>query len=145
MMRPASIIRFEQIILGSLALGIVNTVLSYDTTMAQIEADPGMTELGMSGPGFLIGSVVIGFGISLLLWFFVSRRASTVAKWILVVLTLIGLLSVPLALFDVPFVQAAITFVTAVMQLAALWFLFRPDANAWFEHGPRGMDPSTFD
>lgn len=144
-MRPASIIRFDQIFLGSLALGVVNTLLSYDATIAQIDADPAMAEVGMTGPGFLIGSIVIGFGTSLLLWFFISRRASTVAKWILVVLTLIGMLSVPLALFDVPFVQAAITVVTAVMQLAALWFLFRPDANAWFEHGPIGMDPSTFD
>ena len=144
-MRPASIIRFDQIFLGSLALGVVKTALSYDTTMAQIEADPAMAEFGMTGSGFVIGSMVIGFGISLLLWFFISRRASTVAKWILVVLTLIGLLSVPLALIDLPFVQAAITVVTAVMQLAALWCLFRPDANAWFEHGPSGMDPATFD
>lgn len=144
-MRPASIVRFDQIFLGAIALGIANTVLSYDSTMAQLEADPAAAELGMAGPGFVIGASVFGFAISLLLWFFIARRASKVAKWILVVFTVIGVLGVPLALFEVPLVQAAITVVTALMQLAALWFLFRPDALAWFEHGPKGMDPATFD
>lgn len=144
-MRPTSIIRFDQIFLGSIVLGIANTVLSYDTTMAQLKADPAAAEIGMAGPGFVIGASAFGFAISLLLWYFVARRASKVAKWILVVLTAIGVLSVPLALFEVPWVQAAITVVTALMQLGALWFLFRPDASAWFEHGPKGMDPSTFD
>lgn len=144
-MRPASITRFDQLFLGAMALGIVNTVLNYDTTMAQLEADPAVAAAGMAGPGFIIGAAAFGFLISLLLWFFISRRASSIAKWILLVLTLIGTLAMPFGLSDVPLVQAIIAVVITVMQVAALWFLFQHDAKAWFEHGPSGMDPAAFE
>lgn len=70
-MRPASIIRFDQLFLGSIALGIGNTILSYNSTMAELEADPAVAELGMATPGFLIGASAFGFAISLLLWYFI--------------------------------------------------------------------------
>lgn len=144
-MRPASIIRFDQLYLGALALDIVKVFLVYDDTLAELEADPAVAELGMATPGFLIGASAFGFAISLLLWYFISRRASSVAKWIMVVLTAISLVGIPLALVGAPLMQSIITLVITGMQIASLWFLFRPDAKAWFEHGPRGMDPSTFE
>jgi len=144
-MRPASIIRFDQLYLGAIALGIINTVLAYDSTMAQLEADPAIAAVGMAGPGVIIGLSAFSFFISLLLWYFISRRASTVAKWILVVLTVIGLLGIPAALMMAPLMQTIITLVISAMQVGALWFLFRPDAKSWFEHGPKGMDPSAFE
>jgi hypothetical protein len=136
---------FDRLFLGSLGLGLVNVVLSYDTTIGQLEADPAVAEMGLAGPGFVIATMAFGYGISLLLWFLTARKAVNVAKWVLVVLTVIGTLGTPLALVDVPLPQAIITVVLTVMQLAALWFLFRPDAKAWFEHGPKGMDPATFE
>lgn len=144
-MRPASITKFDQLYLGAMALGIANTVLNYDNTMAQLEADPAVAAAGMAGPGFMLAATAFGFAISLLLWFFISRRASNIAKWILLVLTLIGTLMMPLGLAAVPLVQAVIAVAITVMQIAALWFLFRPDAKAWFEHGPGGMDPAAFE
>ncbi len=144
-MRPASIAMFDRLFLGSLALGLVNAVLGYDATIAQLEADPAVAEMGLAGPGFVIVTMAFGFGISLLLWFLISRKAITVAKWVLVVLTVIGLFSIPVALADVPLSQAIITVVVTVMQLAAVVFLFRADAKAWFAHGPKGMDPATFE
>ncbi len=144
-MRPASITMFDRLFLGSLAVGLANAVLNYDSTIAQLEADPAVAELGMAGPGFVIVTLAFSFGLSLLLWFLIARKAVNVAKWVLVVLTVIGLFGIPLALVDVPLLQAIITVVVTVMQLAALWFLFRPDAKAWFEHGPTGMDPTTFE
>lgn len=144
-MRPQSITRFDQLFLGSMALGLVNVALSYNSVMAQLKADPAVADLGMASPGFVIAASAFGFGISLLLWYFISRRASTAAKWVLVVLTVIGLLSLPMSLADVPLSQAIVTGVVTLVQVAALWFLFRPDAKAWFEHGPGGMDPAAFD
>lgn len=144
-MRPASITMFDRLFLGSLGLGLVNVVLSYDTTIGQLEANPAVAEMGLAGPGFVIATMAFGYGISLLLWFLTARKAVNVAKWVLVVLTVIGTLGTPLALVDVPLPQAIITVVLTVMQLAALWFLFRPDAKAWFAHGPKGMDPATFE
>jgi hypothetical protein len=144
-MRPQSITMFDRLFLGSLGLGLVNAALNYDSTIGQLEADPAVAELGMAGPGFVIAILAFSFGLSLLLWFLISRMAVNVAKWVLVVLTVIGLFGIPLALVDVPLPQAIITVVVTVTQLAALWFLFRPDAKAWFEHGPKGMDSSTFE
>jgi hypothetical protein len=144
-MRPASITIFDRLFLGSLVLGLVNAFLSYDATIAQLEADPAVADIGLAGPGFVIATMGFGFGISLLLWFLISRKAVGVAKWVLVVLTVIGLLGMPMALAGAPLLQAATSLGLTVMQLAAIWFLFRPDAKAWFAHGPGGMDPATFD
>lgn len=144
-MRPASITMFDRLFLGSLALGIVNAVLKYDTIIAQLEADPDAVEMGLAGPGFVIGTLAFGFGISLLLWFLTSRKAITVAKWVLVAITVIGLSSLPGALVGPPWQDAVFAVVVSILQLAALWFLFRPDARAWFKHGPKGMDPGTFE
>lgn len=141
-MRPASITMFERLFLGALAVGFVNFILNYDTVVAQVEAQPGLSAIG--GTPFIIGTLIIGNAINLLLWFFIARRASNVARWILVVLTGFGLLS----LFSLPEVetwQAVMSVVILALQVAALYFLFRPDAKAWFEHGPNGMDPNVFD
>lgn len=142
-MRPASITMFDRLYLGGLALGLVNFVVSYDTTMAQIAADPALSTFG--GLPFLLGTMAISYTISLLFWYFIARRASNVAKWILVVLTAIGALSLPLSLTQMGTAQLILTLVVFGMQVVAVWFLFRPDAKAWFTPGAQGMDPTVFD
>lgn len=144
-MRPASITMFDRLFIGSLVLGLLNTALSYGSVMEQLKADPAVAEMGMATPGFLIGAAAFGYGISLLLWFFISKKASNVAKWILTVLTVLGALMIPLSITATPLVETIITLVLTALQLAAVWFLFRPDAKVWFEHGTKGVDPATFE
>ncbi|WP_296717666.1 hypothetical protein [Erythrobacter sp.] len=144
-MRPASITMFDRLFLGGLALGLVNTAIAYNSTMEQLQADPAVAELGLATPGFFIGSAAFGYGISLLLWFLISRKANNVAKWILTVLTVIGALMVPLSLGELDLFASIVTVIATVLQVAAVWMLFRPDAKSWFEHGPGGMDPATFE
>lgn len=144
-MRPASITMFDRLFLGATALGIVNTVVSYDETMAQLKADPAVVEMGMATAGIMFGALGISVAISLLLWFLISRKAVTVAKWILTVFTVIGTLMIPFSLGDMGPIPMIFTLVITVMQLAAIWMLFRPDAKLWFELGPKGMYPSTFE
>jgi asparagine N-glycosylation enzyme membrane subunit Stt3 len=144
-MRPHSITMFDRFYLGSLALGTVNFFIGYDTTMAQLNADPGSAELGMAGPGFLWGTFAIGMAISLLLWFLISRKANNVARWILVVLAVIGVIGLPFSLTQLPPLQLVASLVVTAINLLAVYFLFRPDAKAWFEHGPKGMDPDVFE
>jgi hypothetical protein len=144
-MRPASITMFDRLFLGAIVLGILNTVVSYDETMAQLKADPAVVEMGMATPGFLFGTAAFGFAISLLLWFLISRKAATVAKWILTVFTVIGTLMIPFSLGELGLIAMILTLLVTAMQIAAIWMLFRPDAKLWFEHGPKGMDPSTFE
>lgn len=146
-MRPQSIVRFDQLYLVLIAIGLIGFGVNWESAMAQIGANPGLSRLGRNGTGLLIGMYAFSVAISLLLWFFVSRRASNVARWILAVLTVYGLISLPFTLFfsPLPLPSLVVAVVSAALQIAIVWCLFRPDAAAWFRHGPKGMDPEVFD
>jgi uncharacterized membrane protein len=144
-MRPASITMFDRLFLVSLALGALNTVLSYDTINAELESDPALAALGSASTGIMIFSLLFGMGISLLLWFFISRKASTVAKWILTVLTVIGTLMLPFSLGTGPLFMTIVAVIITVMQLVAVGMLFRGDAKAWFDNRGQSVDPATFE
>jgi glucan phosphoethanolaminetransferase (alkaline phosphatase superfamily) len=142
-MRPASIVNFERLYLGALALGVANTILSWDQALASIRAQPNSAVLG---PNFLLITAVAGVLIQLLLWYFIARRASVVAKWIFVVLFVIGLVAFVAGLARTGFpggVEGILGVLTMLMQVAAVWMLFRPDANAWFSDGRGGPDPEV--
>lgn len=147
-MRPQSIELFEKVYLGAIAVGLVNTVLSWSQVNAMLD-DPRMQAAGM-GTGTLAFGVVVGVLVPLLLWYFIARRASNVAKWIYVVLTALGLfgflssLANPLAPKGLTMVVGA---VSVLLQVYGAWLLFRPDAAAWLESkGTNGPgDPATFD
>ena len=146
-MRPQSIIRFERFFLASLLLGLLNTALSFGTSMAQLDADPILR-----GTGYvmvmMISTLVISFGIQLLLWFFIARKASNVAKVILVVLTVLGFAamipSIGTLIQQGP-ITLTFTFLLTVLQIIAIIHLFRPDAKAWLESsGKTAPDSDVF-
>jgi formate-dependent nitrite reductase membrane component NrfD len=148
-MQPASIKQFDRYFLGSLVIGLVNSVLSYQDNVAMLQNDPATAAAGF-GDGFIITVTLFGFAIPLLLWFLISRRASNVAKWILVVLTAIGIV------FMIPTISViaeqgtlglVLTLAVTALQIYAITFLFRADAKAWLESkGQDGStDPSVFD
>ena len=147
-MRPQSIELFEKVFLGSIALGLVNTALSWGALTASLQGagNPAAT----MGPSLMIFSIALSLVISLLLWFFIARRASNVAKWIYVVITAIGVFGVLSSLAN-PLMPKGLTmiggFVATGLQVFAAWLLFKPDAVAWLESkGATGPgDPSTFD
>ena len=147
-MRPQSIELFEKVYLGSIALGLVNTAFSWGALTASLKTvgDGAMT----MGPGVMVGSIALSLVISLLLWFFIARRASNVAKWIYVVITAIGVFGVLSSLAN-PLTPKGLTmiggFVATALQVFAAWLLFKPDAAAWLESkGANGPgDPDTFD
>ncbi len=148
-MRPKSIEQFEKFFLGSLALGLVNTGVSFDSSMRLLEADSATAQSGF-GSGFYILTILFGFGISLLLWYLIARRASNIAKWILVALTAFGLISM-VATLPIMMAQGTLTlgltaFVT-LLHLVSLWFLFQRDAAEWLASAGRvgPVDPATFE
>lgn len=126
-MRPKSITRFEQLYLLSLVIGLGLTILSWDASVA-------MTRQAGGGPGLLVAVQGLTFAILLTLVLLISRRASVIAKWVLILLFLGGL--------AIMFVRPALTFgdgpvlaaqiVQIAIQLAALYFLFTPEARIWF-------------
>lgn len=147
-MRPQSIELFEKIYLGAIALGLLNTFLSWGQVNALLD-DPNVKAAGM-GSGTLLFAVAVGVLIPLLLWYFIARRASNVAKWIYVVLTAIGVFGFLSSLANPMVPKGLISIIGAVtmaMQIYAAWLLFRPDAVAWLEgKGASGTgDPKPFD
>jgi hypothetical protein len=128
--RPASIVSFERLYLGSIALGAVGTIMNWSTMTAQIAADPNSALL----PSWFMPVVlVISFAISLALWYFTARRGAVVAKWILVVFFVIGLLGIPAVISTPgPILIKFLTGVNFVLQALAVWMLFKPDSKQWF-------------
>ena len=95
----------------------------------------------------MIGSMVISLTIYLLLWFFIARKASSVAKWILVAFTGLGVASLAYAFATVGIagdLNALLSLAYYVLGVIAVVYLFKPDAEAWFK-GEWKTDPATFD
>ncbi|WP_033922325.1 hypothetical protein [Sphingomonas sp. 37zxx] len=143
-MRPTSIVRFEQVYLAEVLLGVINWLLLWDTLNAAYASDPNGA---MLGPGFLIGSLVFSLTISLLLWFFTARQGSNIARWILVIFLIVGLMSTAYSFAvgaEAPGISGFLSVVATALQIAALYFLFRPDARAWFADGEE-ISADTFE
>ncbi|WP_336985321.1 hypothetical protein [Altererythrobacter aquiaggeris] len=142
-MQPKSIVTFERLFFISLAIGLVSYFLNYDGALAEMQSDPNVTALGVGG-GFMTGIFVFSLVINLLLWYFITRKASNIAKWIFVVLTVIGFIGIP-GLFIVDFSLAMlVTLIGYVLSIAMLYFLFQPDARAWFDNQDPA-DPDVFE
>lgn len=145
-MRPKSIVVFDWLFLGSLVVGLFNIPRAMVQVDEQFRANPALASLESAGHIFLIVALVIGTAISLTLWYFISRRANNVAKWILVAITAYGALTTIRMLVDpTPLIPAPGLPAMAVIavQLAAIYCLFRKDAAAWLEK-KAPIDPDVF-
>lgn len=141
-MRPQSIRIFEALYLLSIAIGLLVTIITWDDMLANIMSDPQASALGEGfAQGSMMVGVAIGIGFPLLLWYFVARRGSNLARWVLVAFTLIGLAfsGLSLAGADAPQgLSLASVLSTSLLQIGALVMLFRPDAAAWFNRTTAG-------
>ncbi len=142
-MRPASILTFDRLYLVAVGLGLVNSIMAKDHYLAMLAADPNMAKLKVT-EAMLQGAVwaMIGFSvlIGLLLWYLIAHRASNMAKWVLVVITLFGLMSVPASLRQLGQgggLGIMVTLAIEALRVVAISFLFRADARAWLEGGKR--------
>jgi uncharacterized membrane protein len=135
-MRPKSIARFEGLSLVSVALGALAAILTRGGSI------PGAAERA-AGATMLVAVTVIGLAISLALILLTSRKASNVAKWLLIVFVALG------AAMTLPQLGATASeglvgvanVASVVLQIVAIFFLFTPEARAWFE-GRGGADGS---
>jgi len=142
-MRPKSIVMFERLFLASLVLGALGVLLSYQKLTDLAANDPGMRQLGV-GSGFLVGVVIASYAVYLLLWYLIARGASNVAKWILVVFTVLGVLFALPGLAGAWDSTSALSLVVYALEILAVVYLFRPDAKEWLA-GKGQADPATFD
>lgn len=144
-MRPQSIVMFERLFLTSLVLSVIGFFIGYDAMVDALAAEPGVTQIGL-GSGFVIGVFLAGLAIYLLLWFLIARKAANLAKWILVVLVGLSVLSLLSSLsVGLTFnTQTVLSFAVYALEVAAIVYLFRADAIGWLK-GDRPVDSTTFE
>jgi len=119
---PKHIKYFEWTWLGSLAIGIIVSALSYS------EMVPDELEVFA---GFIL---FFTFGIMLLLILLTSRKRNNIAKWILVIMFGFGIVMyIPqLAfLFNIGFV-GVLSSLQLLAQCVGLYFLFTEESREWF-------------
>jgi hypothetical protein len=134
-MKPASIRRFDLFFLASLALLAVGFFIGFDATVESIRAQTAAQGLQVGG-GFAIGLFAVVLVINLLLWFLVSRKGVSVAKWLLVVLLIIDLFGVPSLLGGGLTASKMVSLLRIALEAVAIAFLFKADAKAWFGGTP---------
>ena len=131
-MQPESIRKFTLFYLGSMVVSLVATFVGYDILTAQLEAQSAATGLSVNS-GTIVAGIALSVGITLLLWYLVARKGFSIAKWIVVLLFLFTLVTSISGIFAGGLeVHEGLSLLAIVLQAAAVYFLFQPDAKAWF-------------
>ena len=133
MQRPPSIVRFGQLYLAGIVLSVIGWAIDWPLMQERLAADPRTERFGW----MLVVVAALSIAVPVLLWFLTARRASGVARWIVIVL---AALSVVRMLIDLPAFlgggMSALSFgvgaATTLLSLASAALLFRADARAWF-------------
>ena len=127
-MQPSSIRKFTLFYLASFLVTLAATALNFEGLLATAEAQAG-ARLGF---GILIASTLVWAAILLLLWYLIARKGFAIAKWIFVlfflfnVVTSFGIFAGGLT------VSEGMALLALVLQAASAYYLFQPDAKAWF-------------
>jgi hypothetical protein len=132
-MRPESIRWFERVYIGRIILGVSLSLYLMWWRVKMLGYFPSLDRgIGLRWLVSLVGGCVVQF----LLFYFIARRASTVAKWIFVVLTVIGVIPVFLLVIAPNFLPAALKMGPLFgvgLDFTMIMLLFQPDSRAWFE------------
>ena len=133
MIRPLSIVRYEQMYLAAFALALVVTALSWGDTVKTFAANPLLAQMTWVLPAL----TVFGFAVRLLLWYFTARRPSVVAKWVVVVFAALSALGIVTGMYALATARAGavttiVSLISSALYVAATVYLFRPDAKTWF-------------
>ena len=128
MTRPASIVWFERLYLGSLAISFVQLVATWKETPALASLDHTL--------GVIAGVVALVFGLYLLLGLLVARKGSNIAKWAIVVLYVFGLVPA-VGMFNSGHLSGwdLVGLAAFAIQGVAIGFSFSPSARAWMGKG----------
>lgn len=145
MNKPESIRIFDRLFWASTLIGVLNFLFNLKETSEKFATNPEFAAAGF-GIGFIVTTFVGSMMLNILIWYFISARASKIAKWILVVFFIVGLFSVirnfnnPLALHGLAF---GVLVILTIMQGVGIYMLFRRDSLDWF-NGKRPVDPGIF-
>lgn len=168
MLRPNSIIMFERLYLASLAIVLLQQIGGFFVAQSIFARMPAGADLpGMNGvfSGLMVGSMIFGLlfaiGIPLLLWWLAARNRTEVAKWLLLVVSILSVLmwlfglivalTMPMPDLDsfqdfrtMQLALVAVDGVAEVLGIVALVYLFRADATEWFRTGAGPANADVF-
>ena len=126
-MRPTSIVYFERLAILSILVGVALTFMTWDGDVAAVR------EQGMAS-GVLSLVQGVSLALLLLLIYLISRKASVIAKWVLVALFVVGVVLIGPQLLGI--LDQGLIGLLQLSQLvvfaAAIYFLFTLEARAWF-------------
>ena len=130
-MRPSPIVHFERLLFGALAIDLVNNLVHWSALGERVS-----TSGAVASPLLLLmmslASPLVGLGF----WYFVVRRRSSVAKWLLTAVVVIGAaaLAVKLAQTDGADVNALllVACLAELLKLVAVSRLHTRGGSAWF-------------
>jgi hypothetical protein len=144
-MRPRSIILFERVYW--LHIVAAAAWLTWSFLRMGHAVPPGGLEHPDRIRMLAVGvTSIVSIGIELLLWYFIARRGSNLARWIFAIF--FGLAVLSMVALGIRFAQGALSpvrlgvpLLTMSLRIVSLWLLFRPDAAAWFRgrHSPEEL------
>ncbi|WP_432478833.1 hypothetical protein [Nocardioides sp. GXQ0305] len=137
--RPTSVDTAVKLIWATIVLSLVSAVVTFvliDTLIDQQLEASGVTLDEGSIRSIVLASAVFGLvisvGITALLAIFIGKGHN----WARIVYTVLVAIGVLLSLFGIgsqPVLLLVLGLLSAVLSIAAVVFLFRSDANAWFK------------
>ena len=132
-MRPQSIIWFERLYVAAFVLGVLSIVQTWGIQTAMLDSDPRLASM----PWVPYASLAVRMVLAGALWYFVARKGSVIAKWIVVLLAAYGAVLLALLLFGLvqgsaPLAIVAPSALQNILYIAAVALLFRPDTRPWF-------------
>ena len=132
-MKPAAIKKFDMLYLGSLGVSILGAVLTFDDLVAVSDDQLALEGLPAMGGGVLIAGLAFTIAITVALWFLVSKLRIEFVKYILALFAAYGVYSMAMgSTAEVPMINLLIGWISTIMTVAAVYFLFTPEAKAWF-------------
>lgn len=145
MPKPPAIARFERYWFASTLFWLIGTRLAWDRTQHALQLNPQTIPVADWAQWAIVGLVL---ATTLLLWYLVARRASRVAKWLVVALAVVSAGRLLLMLFTLttsanphPLSQGSFM-ISAALTIASAAMLFQGDARLWLgEEGDEAEEP----
>ncbi|RZA09809.1 MAG: hypothetical protein EOP11_00440 [Proteobacteria bacterium] len=129
---PSSVRKAVYLLIAALALGLPRTMIEWPALYEQASRLP-------NGLKIMIGTQLFSFCLVGALLLLVYRRHNW-ARWVYAVLTVLGIpfsaYQLSGAMLSAP-ASSALGFAQLFLQVAGIYFLFRPEANAWFKPAAR--------
>ena len=127
--RPNSVLWFERLYGLSIFVSIVDLVIQWDSLFGEDEFEPDTQRILVI---FVFFAVFIVFAVQLLLWFYTAHRASRIAKWLLMAIAIISLVSLAVDYTGYEMIELIFYGVSQILAFSGFAFLFRSDARVWF-------------